>query len=396
MSLENPWKISLYAPASLWYGDGGNYLGDVWAPKSITVTVRHNASSTAVINVALGDEIAQTLIADGTRAKIWRNGELLFTGCLDTVSVNGPWVKGQVSASFIGDFSVLHQLLTHPYGNGALPSPQDPGQYYKATGSAEDVAKDLIAANAGRWGASYLTQAAKHTPRLGSTISVSTRYEELYNALFPRFDQAGVGLTVIHDGNSLVYDVYEVTDYPKVLDEESGIVADWSFATASPTANLVVSGGTYTPSGGGGGQFIPKTASDPASQGTWGVRVSYRQADGGTSSSTLTDVENAAQSAANDGLEELAGKNGISVKLTQTGQFQYGAATGLVVGKRVTIALNGITRTDILREVQFTFDTSVGDQTIPVVGDIRDDPDKNIGAYLSQLKRGIKRLEVKT
>jgi hypothetical protein len=389
--LENPWKISLYSPASLTAGDAGHYLGDVWSLQSLALTVRHNVASTAVIAVGLGDAVAPALMSDGVRAKIWRNGELLFTGRIDSVSVNGPWFKGLVQATLISDWEIMHDFITHPYGLSTEGT--DPQQYWKYTGAAEDAVKELLSTMTNKWGFSSLgVEVSTHR---GSTVSISSRYEDLYNAIFPQFDQSGVGLKIEHNGTQLYASVYDIVDYPTVLDEDSGIVADWSFTTAAPKANKVVSGATYTPTGGGSGQFVYETAQDTASQATWGLRVAYQAADGGTSGNTLADVQAGCQSSADTQLQQSDVRNGISVKLTETGQFQYGQASGLVVGKRVTIALNGITRTDILREVQFNFSTDAGDQTVPVVGDISDDPDRNIASYLAQLKKGIKRLEVK-
>lgn len=392
-SYESPWRIRLYKAASLWNGDAGNVAGDIWAPKELTVTLRWNRVSTAVVSVALGDPAVDALLADGTRIKIWRSGELVFTGTIDLLEVNGPSSFGQVRATFQSDWLVLHELISHPYGSG--PTGNDPGFHYKNSGSAEAVVKDLISQNATKWGAGYVYVAPLNSPALGGTVSISTRFEELQAVLMPLVDQQDVGITAVHDGTRIVFDCAPVLPFTRVLDEASGIVANWSLSAASPSSTKVISGGSYQDTGSTTSKWTETVAVDSARVDTWGVRVNFQTPDAGQSGNTLDVVSAATTQAAQVGLKAGVAKNGISVQLSETGTFEYGQASGLLVGRRVSIDLEGVQRTDVLREVQFTYTADKGDKTVPVVGDIANDPDSNLHAFLNSVKKGIKRLEVK-
>lgn len=392
-NFESPWRIRLYSPASLMAGDAGNAIGDVWAPKSLDVSLRWNRVSTAVVKVALGDPSVPALLEDGVRIKIWRNGELVFTGCVDLLEINGPTSIGQVSATFQSDWAIMHQLVSHPYGSGAPGN--DPEFYFKSSGAAEAVAKDLIRQSAAKWGASYVSVRPNHSPALGGSVSISTRYEDLNAILMPIVDQQNVGITVIHDGSKLVVECVAVTDFPRTLDEASGIVADWSLSSAAPNATKITSGSSYTETGSTTRKWYETTSTDAALASKWGVRVGFKAPDGGKSGEDLAAVQANVQQATTAGLKDNGPKTGISVKLSETGTFEYGAASGLLVGKRVAIDLEGVKRTDILREVQFSYSAENGDKTTPVVGDIAGDPDNNLGAFLASVKKGLKRLEVK-
>lgn len=380
--------ITVYGPGSF-AGDAGHWAADVWAFEKLLVTLRHNATSTAAITVALNDPAASALIEPGARIKIWKSGQLLMTGVLDLTNGQGPSFSGTVTATFNSDFAILHHLITFPQLNGGDAT--DANLYWKMNGAAETVAKTLISQNVTNRALSYVSVAS--SSGRGSTIDVKTRFEEIYNALYPQTDHANIGLTAVHDGTHIVIDAYAVTDFPEVLDEASGIVDNWSFSSAAPTANLVYAGATWNASG-VPGHFELVSAQNATSRGAWGTRESYKAAQGG-SGTTEADVIAACHAEADAGVVDLAERNGISIKLTDSGMFKYGTDTGLVVGKRVTVALAGVTRTDILREVQFEFSPTAGDQTTPVVGDISGDPDHNLAAYIASLRKGIKRLEAR-
>jgi hypothetical protein len=385
---ENPYVITVYSAGSF-AGDAGHWAADVWAFEKLQITLRHNATSTAAITVAMSDPAAGALIEPGARIKIWKSGQLLMTGVLDLVSGQGPSFSGSVTATFNSDFAILHHLVTFPQLAGG--SLTDGNLYWKMNGAAETVAKTLISENVADRGLSYVSIVS--SSGRGSTIDVKTRFEELYNALYPQVDNADIGLTAVHDGTHIVIDAYAVTDFPEILDEASGVVDNWSFSSAAPTANLVWAGASYNPSG-SPGVFEVESAQDATSRGVWGTRESYKAAQGG-SGTTEADVIAACHAEADAGVLALGERNGISIKLTDSGMFKYGVDSGLLVGKRVTVALAGVTRTDILREVQFDFSPSTGDQTTPVVGDISGDPDHNLAAYIASLRKGIKRLEAR-
>ena len=107
------------------------------------------------------------------------------------------------------------------------------------------------------------------------------------------------------------------------------------------------------------------------------------------------DADTAAllQVRANEALAEGLPKSGFAVHLSETENFQYGK-NGLVVGAVVTISIGSVTRTDILREVTLSYTRDEGLVTTPVVGEIRDSPDRTIANFLARLKKGITDLKV--
>ena len=105
------------------------------------------------------------------------------------------------------------------------------------------------------------------------------------------------------------------------------------------------------------------------------------------------DTDTVLVSRAQEELTDKAPKSGFAIHLSETEHFQYGK-DGLVVGAQVTISINGITRTDILREVTLSYSRDDGLETTPVVGDIQDSPERTIANFLARLKKGITDLKV--
>ena len=78
---------------------------------------------------------------------------------------------------------------------------------------------------------------------------------------------------------------------------------------------------------------------------------------------------------------------GLSLELTETKHFRYGG-DGLRVGDRVTAMIGGQPYTDVLREVQLSWDTKDGDTATPIIGERKDDTDTQLAKSIRALKAG--------
>ena len=415
----NPYKISIFARnnfTSESAGTIGAWVCDVRAPISLRLSLRHNDASVAEIVVAYDDPTVEFLVADGARAMIWKDGELLFTGVLNLVAGEGPTIDGRLTATFISDFNMLRQVVTFPYAGQSLPASgyEDPEKYWEMTGPAETVAKALLTQNLARhpvWASTFLD--LRPTAGLGSSITVRTRYETLHEVLVDAVDKAGIGLSFtrrLSDGK-IVVDAYAVTDFPHVLDESSGIVSNWSYSSAPPAATWFYSGATWqysydvttaAPTAYDPDHTETKTIQEPRhlrasgsdpSYHEWGIREAYKAAQGGQDFDVKANVEQAIADEVAAQVADAGARSGLSITLSPNGQYQYGAASGLYVGMRVTLNIGGATRTDILRQVDMEFTHDNGDVVSPTVGDVQDDPDKNLLRFLATLRKNLHRLE---
>lgn len=197
----------------------------------------------------------------------------------------------------------------------------------------------------------------------------------MFDRLFPRVDQAGIGVDVKHAGNGLVLDVYEPRIYPHVLSPEAGTVIGGSYSLAAPTATRVVVGGQ-----GEGVDREFRTFIDTAREAEWGM-VIETLVDARDSSVGDVFAERAAEV-----LAEGAPKSGLSLELSETPDFKYDGEN-LRVGDIVPARIGGQIFTDTLREAKLTGGGGNGDLSTPVIGERTDDPTAAIAKQLRALRR---------
>lgn len=221
-------------------------LGWVGDPISVTVTERHNAISTGEITVRSDHQRLSDLIADGARVTVdylTDSGAVLrrvLSGPVRSLRGQGPSSSGTVTVGVESDLRLLHRVLGWPVPGNALGS--QTSAYDVRSGAAETVLKGYVTANAVTRLALPVTVATDQAR--GTTIKTQARFHPLSDVLLEAVEGAGLGVSVVQDDatKKLVLDVYAPAVYPRTLTEQSGVVVDWSWSVAGPTATRVIAG----------------------------------------------------------------------------------------------------------------------------------------------------------
>lgn len=102
-----------------------------------------------------------------------------------------------------------------------------------------------------------------------------------------------------------------------------------------------------------------------------------------TKAAYLADMDTAGR----ESLKTYGPKNGLSVTLSESGVFWYGAG-GVTVGDFIPFDVgSGTVITDVLREAKLTLASPQHAVVEPVVGEITDQPDRQVGKALNALAR---------
>jgi hypothetical protein len=121
---------------------------------------------------------------------------------------------------------------------------------------------------------------------------------------------------------------------------------------------------------------------DTALESAWGIRIErFKDA---TDVDTTADLQARAQAEVADS----APKYGFSVKLSESGMFQYGE-NGVRVGDLITVEINGVQRTDVLRECTLAFNRESGPTQTPVIGDVEQSSEIKLKNILTRIIRNI-------
>jgi len=373
MPHHNPFRIEIYNKAFAFEC----LIGD---PVSMVVTPRHNQISTAVFTVDADHRRLPQMLADGARAVVSYHGEVMVSGPINLRTAQGPSIGGTVTLYVDGDFRIMDNVLAWAVPTAAIGS--QTAEHYVLTGGAEFIVKDLVTKNAiTRLGLPL--QCAGDLGR-GAVIpgGVKARFQSLRDVLLPAVETAGLGITFNQSGDHIVCDVYAPVAYPVVLSEAAGMITDWSWSSANPTATRVVTGGA-----GDGTARVFRAQSDVTLEAQYGDKVEVFRDARDADNATLQDARGS------ETLTEGSPKYGFSLTLAETETFRYGG-TGVHVGDIVTVDLGFATRTDVLREATLSWTAADGVVVTPRVGQIQDNPDRTLGDFLRKLRKGISDLKV--
>lgn len=374
MATPNPFTIEIYDKNFTFQC----FVGD---PDSVTATARHNQKPTAAIAVASDHHRLEAMTADGARCVLRYYGEFLMSGTLNLRYGQGPGVNGTVTLYLDGDFRILDNVLAWVSPTSVL-SGQGGSEYYVVGGNAESVVKDLVTKNAiNRLG---LPVTCANNQNRGAVIpgGIKARFQSLRDLLLPAVETAGLGITFSQSGSGIICDVYVPELFPRVLSEDGGMITDWKWSDANPSATRVVVGGQ-----GDGTARVFRGVADTALESQYGDIIEAFRDARDADNNTLLDARG------RETLEEGKAKFGFALTLAETESFRYGG-NGVHVGDRVTVDLGFTTRTDILREATISWTAAEGVGVTPLVGELQNNPDKALGSFLRSLRKGISDLKV--
>ena len=381
-SIGNPFRVTVYDRA---FGFQG-YIGNA---SSVSVNVRHNQQGTASITVDADHRMVPALLEPGARVVIehrpwptehnpnpWR--EFLMSGVVVSRRGQGPQKKAKVTVEISDDIRILSGALGWPVPMSPITD-QSAADYAKYSGAAETVVKQAVTANI----VNRLGWPVTVAPDLGRGAivpsGVALRFHYLSDKLLPAAEAAGLGVTVRQQGGGLVLDVYEQRTFPHKLSEKGGTIVDWSWSDTDPTATRAIAGGK-----GEGTARMFAQAIDSALEAEYPIREAFKDA-------TDVDTTDALRDRATADLADQGPRAGLSVKLSESGMFQYGA-NGVRVGDVVTVDIGGQLRTDILRECTLSYNTGKGYTQTPVIGDIDQSPDRALARFVARLRAAVNNL----
>lgn len=361
-------------------------LGDL---KKIEGTIRANAISDMTLTVAARHKRAALLSEPGARIRTKFRGEYLISGPLRQRAGAGPGVTGDLVFSCQSDWRILHNFLGYVnpaerVTSGPLLRQGEEGKEYTiGRRPAETVLKDAVRRNIVERRGFPLTVAADKGR--GATTQVAFRMHPLYDRLFPAIQDAGLVVTVEQGDNGLVLDCYEPAPYPNVLTEGSRVIQKWSFNGHAPEATSGVLGAQ-----GQGEQREFLAFRDPAREALWGD-VSEVFKDARDTSDGTTHAQRMASA-----LLETAAKSSLTVELAESGNFKILGPKGLRPGQMVTARVgNGIEVTDLVSEINFSWDADNGLKLDATIGP-KDDPLDTLVQAITALARGMNDMKAGT
>jgi hypothetical protein len=351
----------------------------VGAFESIEGSIRYDNISDCDITVKATHKRLGLMLTPGTRLGLFLRGEWLMGGPIREHEGEGPGTSTTYTFSVEDNYRVLRNFLVYPVPGSPI-SNQTAAANYTITGDMETVFKDIVSKNLIRGPEDIIIATNQHR---GGTVNSSARMATVYNELFPLLESKGLGAKVLQTPAGLIIDVYEPGTYPNKLTEKSRIIRKWRYKLKAPDATRVVVGG------GGEGtarQFIERA--DTAAELLWGDRIEvFRDARDVTTTATMNER-------GDETLFDAKGEMSITCELAETDSFHLGGVDGLNVGQIVTAEVgNGnITLTDVLRQIDFSWDADSGLKLKAQIGQPLE-PTAKLMKHISKLSMSVDKLK---
>jgi hypothetical protein len=363
--------------------------GPLGAPLSLSGEVVANAAGSLEFLVASDHPRVPDLTASGARVVCdYRptpdSSMFLISGRVEEVAGGGPAHSPWRRFAVVDDFTVLtDEVQCWPNPTGTIAQQGDDEAYFTRTGPAETVLKQILAPNVTRDG-HVLTIPA--TAGLGSTITASVRFHTPYERLWPAVEQAGLLVRVRQSGAGRVLDVTVPEEYPRVLTQESGVVATGEYSVSAPTVTRVT-----ILAGGEGTARVVRRKIDTALEAAHGVRLSTSR-DARDVESSDPDLETILTARMDEALAEGAPRASLKCELVESDAFRFGVTFGL--GDRVSVRLaDAPVVTDTVRSVAFDWSPGGGVKITPRVGEWADLSDAPLVKQVTALTRAVSNIE---
>lgn len=350
----------------------------VGAFEKIEGTIRYDNISDCEITVKATHKRLGLMLSPGTRLGLFLRGEWLMGGPIRSHEGEGPGTSTTYTFGVEDNYRVLRNFLVYPVPTSPLSSQTLTN--YTITGDMESVFKDIVSKNLSRGPEPIIMAANLHR---GGVVNSSARMATVYNELFPLLESKGLGAKVLQTPSGLIIDVYEPGVYENKLSETSRIIRKWKYKLEAPDATRVVVGGAGQ---GTARAFIERA--DTAAEALWGDRIEvFRDARDVTTTATMNER-------GDETLFDARGSVSITCELAETDTFRIGGAGGLKVGQICTAEIgNGaVTVTDVLREIDFSWDADDGLKLKAQIGQPVN-PTAKLMKHISKLAMSVDKLK---
>lgn len=365
------------------YTKGYVRKGVVTAPASVGVQHLWDAPSVTTFVVDSDHKRVDDLVAEGARCtveyqprgELWRT---LMSGMVTGLNGQGGALDGQRDFAVLDDWDEFNRTVGYPVPGAAL-SGQGAAAYDVRSGPAETVLKGFMAANVAGQSLPHLTVEADAGE--GADISVKVRMHPLSERLWPAVSVAGLGARIVQTGATRQVQTWVPATYPRVLTEESSVVAQAEFSRTPPeVTRVIVACGGEAEARVFKGPFV-----DSAAEALWGIRRT-EVIDARDIAEDATDLDEQAEARALERLAEGAAKASLKAQLVESERFQFGKTFDL--GDVVSIKpAGGSVVTDRVREVQIDWTPDDGLTVVPLVGEWQDSQTDSIYKLVRSLLR---------
>ena len=360
-------------------------LGDVTLPERLLVKDMRNAPSgcEVVASAELDTGISAELDDPGTRCVVTFRDTTIFSGRRSRVSWDGPSHAPTATATFVGDWQILYDLLTYPTPATSLTSASKfVDSYWTFTGPLESACKALINANRAR---SAIPITVETNGARGTTVKLSTRMKPIADDLRPLLTAQNAGLTVVQVGAGILISYVPPEAYGGTMSDETETIGqDWQIDEQDPTVTAVVAGGQ----GEGADRFFYQEL-DAVAQGV--VRGRREQFLDARDLETEADI----RARAIVTLAEAGATLSARIPLAETEGFRCYGPGGVHPGTLVDIDLIGRQWMDTVNEITTTWTVDEGLTVVPVAGGLESIALRQDRARIAAIQQRIRRLETR-
>jgi hypothetical protein len=208
--------------------------------------IRVGAPGEATFTVSASNIRVPDLGLEGARAVIEYRysptsaSKVLISGSIEEVQGTGAGPTARRTYRVSDDWNLFNDVLGWPNPTGAITAQGADTAYFRRSGPAETVLKQIVSPNLTRLGIPVTVPA---TQGRGSSVTAQIRMHTLAEILFPLVTTTGkLGVRIVQVGAERVLDVWVPTTYPRVLTQESGVIQEGEFQKSPPTVTRVVIG----------------------------------------------------------------------------------------------------------------------------------------------------------
>ena len=371
-------RVHVYNPSLEMVG-----VVDTW--ESLEIVIRYNAGGNWVLKMPSHHPQA-ALLREGRRVVFYADtiDGPVDSGIVRKVSeaVSEGQAFGTLTISGINDTARLGHRLAWPNPDAAIGA-QTGAAHYVDSGDAEDVALAIIDANAGSSaisGRPIPSLVVPSSASRGSSVAISTRFDNLLDVVSSTANAGGIGIRVIQNGDALNVVVTEPAALPGRFSPKIGNISEWDWSITSPsvTRGIVAGQGEGTAR-----TFIMRVNS--TAETDWHEHIeAFVDARDTNDSTTL-------QARGDELLTDGTAVGGLSQTAIDIPGMAFGVDYNL--GDNAEVDLNGLIITDVIREVKIEASSTTASIT-PSVGD----PDQNsdtptIYRAVRRYRRRLDRLE---
>lgn len=351
---------------------------------SLTMVLRHRRLSGWVLELGADTPAAVALMAPGAGIVVVRDGTTILSGPRTFFTRRWTSEGDVLTVEGVDDLILVADRTAHPDPANGIVGNVTGQEHDVRTGTLEDVVNAYVEANLGPTAllsrrAPGLSVAASQGR--GGTVTGRARWQNLLSfvdGLAVSGGDLGYSITDQLDG-TLQFSCFEPAELggSVIFAPEFGNLASFSYSDGRPAASAaIIAGG-----GEGLSRAYVETVADSAA--LWG-----RVEEFGDRRDT-TDLSELAQ-AADELLEERAPVSGLTIVPLDVAAITYGVDYS--VGDQVTVRVDGVDLTEIVREVTITIDPA-GETITPTVTTPSGSSSLALFDEIRRLRSGVRNLE---